>query len=101
MLLEIVKGRGVEFSSFREREVFVVRVGTGFFLFFWFLWLFGVLWFVVFGEELIEVHAGITSLQVGNADWQELFPVVVLVKRFCMLFFKEDANSFVLIHAKN
>jgi hypothetical protein len=57
MFLEIVEGRGIEFSFFGEGEVLVVRVGVDFLLFFWFLRLLDRFWFLIFGKELIKIHA--------------------------------------------
>jgi len=98
MFLEIVESRWIELSSTRHRKVFIKFNAAGFWLFLFFLRYFDRLRGLVLGKELVEVLAGVASLQVRYAFWKRLLLVIVFLLGLCMFFFKEDAHRFNAVH---
>ena len=98
MFLEIVEGRCVELALAGHRKLFVELGRGGLFLadgLFGFLFGLGGL---IFGQELVEILARVSSLEVGYAFGQKFILGMVFLEGLCVFFLEENSHVFCLLH---
>ena len=98
MFLEIMEGGRSEFGPLRHRIVLVFGDWLRFFLLLHLQGLLDRLFRFIFGKELVEIHAGVTTVKVGQALGQELIPLDTLMKSLGVFFLKEDVKTFLVVH---
>ena len=99
MFLEIVEGRRVEFSLTLQRKVLIQLYRVGFHL------GGGLHGFgrrendLIFDEELVEILAGVSSLEVGDALREGFLLTVGFMDGLSVLLLKEDAHALRIVHS--